>query len=107
MILGDGGEWLDHFRRYDERLLERICVILPACIEALDDEPHEDDITLNLVSRFHLDAGVRRLFHHWEFQFEPQGQDANGAYFSKGQIEHSLHSLALQIRQGQIPLSLA
>lgn len=90
MILGDGGAWLDHFRRYDERLLERICVILPACIAALGDNPQEDDITLNLVGRFHHDAGVRRLFHHWEFHFEPHSKGADGAYFSKGQIDFAV-----------------
>ena len=87
MILGEGGAWLAHFKRYDERLLERICILLPSCIEALGENPKEDDITFNLTNRFHLDADVRQLFHHWEFQFEPQGQDANGAYFSKGKID--------------------
>lgn len=87
MILGNADDWANHFKRHDERLLERICEILPACIAAMPDNPHEDDITVNLINRFHLDAVIRKLFHHWEYQFEPFGHDHNGVAFSKGKID--------------------
>lgn len=90
MIVGDGGFWIENFKQYDERLLERICAILPDCIAALGGNPHEDHITLNLIKRFHLDEVVRRLFHHWEYQFEPFGDDDQGAAFSKGKIDFAV-----------------
>tara|TARA_A100000171_G_scaffold52274_2_gene69855 strand:+ start:326 stop:967 length:642 start_codon:yes stop_codon:yes gene_type:complete len=87
MIVGDVAAWAESFKRYDERLLERICEILPKCIAALGGDPIEDQITINLVDRFHLDETIRKMFHHWEYQFEPFGHDENGAAFSKGKID--------------------
>lgn len=87
MIFGNGAVWADSFKRYDERLLERICEILPTCVAALGNNPHEDQITINLVDRFHLDEVIRKMFHHWEYQFEPFGQDENGVSYSKGKID--------------------
>lgn len=87
MIIGESDVWAANFKRYDERLLERICDILPACIAALGDNPYEDDITINLVDRFQLDEIIRKIFHHWEYQFEPFGHDQNGAAYSKGKID--------------------
>ena len=87
MILGSADDWTGHFKRHDERLLERICEILPDCIAAMPENPLEDDITINLIDRFHLDAVIRRLFHHWQYQFEPFGHDENGVAFSKGKID--------------------
>lgn len=87
MILGSADDWAEHFKRHDERLLERICEILPDLIAAMPDNPHEDDITINLIDRFHLDAVIRRIFHHWEYQYEPFGHDENGVAFSKGKID--------------------
>jgi hypothetical protein len=87
VIVGDVGAWAENFKRYDERLLERICEILPQCIAALGDNPIEDQITINLVDRFHLDETIRKMFHHWEYQFEPFGHDEKGAAFSKGKID--------------------
>ena len=119
MILGEIGGWADRFKRYDERLLERICMLLPACITALGENPKEDEITINLVSRFHLDPVVRRLFHHWEFQFEPSEIDENGAYLSKGKIDLALfwdlnrekylayEAKRLNVRTGKSTTSLA
>ena len=86
-MLGSADEWVEHFKRHDERLIERICEILPTCIAAMPDNPHEDDITINLIDRFHLDSVIRRIFHHWEYQFEPFGHDENGVAFSKGKID--------------------
>ena len=87
MILGSADEWAGHFKRHDERLLERICEILPECIAAMPENAYEDDITINLVDRFHLDEVIRGIFHHWEYQFEPFGHDVNGVAFSKGKID--------------------
>lgn len=90
MIIGISDAWVKHFKRHDERLLERICAILPDCIAVLGNNPHEDAITLNLVTRFHKDKIIRRLFHYWEYQFEPHGIDIHGAAYSKGQIDFAL-----------------
>lgn len=90
MIVGDTELWAANFKRFDERLLERICAILPDCLSVLGDDPDEDAITLNLVTRFHLDETVRRIFHHWEFQYYPSGTDEHGASFSKGRIDFAV-----------------
>ena len=87
MIIGNTDVWAENFKRFDERLLERICELLPSCIAALGTNPGEDQITINLVARFHLDEVVRRIFHHCEYQFEPFGIDKNGASYSKGKID--------------------
>ena len=87
MILGDGATWVDRFKGFDDRLIERLVLILPACIAVLCDNPKEDEITLNLDRRFYLDPVIRRVFHHWKFQFEPSDMDENGAHFSKGKID--------------------
>lgn len=87
MIIGESDVWATNFKRYDERLLERICEILPTCIAVLGDNPYEDHITFNLVNRFYLDEVIRKLFHHWEYQFEPPGYDEKGAAYSKGKID--------------------
>ena len=87
MILGSADDWAGHFKRHDERLLERICEILPICIAAMPKNPNEDDITINLLDRFYLDAVIRKLFHNWEYQFEPRGHDENGVAYSKGKID--------------------
>lgn len=87
MILGNVDEWTAHFKRYDERLIERICEILPVCIAAMPDNPIEDEITINLLDRFYFDPAIRGMFHHWEYQFEPFGYDKNGIAFSKGKID--------------------
>jgi len=87
VILGTGKIWASHFKSYDERLLERICEILPTFVAALGDNPHEDLITINLVDRFHLDVIIRRMFYHWQYQFEPFGHDENGVAYSKGKID--------------------
>jgi len=87
MMFGNVDEWAKHFKRHDQRLVERICEILPTCIAAMPENPLEDDITINLLDRFHLDAAIRGMFHHWEYQFEPFGHDGNGIAFSKGKID--------------------
>ena len=69
MILGNADSWAQHFKRHDDRLLERICEILPDCVAMLSSNPLEDEITFNLVSRFRLDAVIRTIFHHWEYQY--------------------------------------
>ena len=90
MIYGKAGVWADRFKGYDDRLLERICLLLPGCVAALGDNPKEDQITLNLVNLFRKDPKIRRMFHDWEFQFEVAECDANGVYSSKGKIDIAL-----------------
>ena len=87
MISKNIEDWADYFKRYDERLLDRICEILPVCIAAMHDNPHEDDITINLIYRLRLDTAARELFHHYEYQFEPFGFDEKGVAYSKGRID--------------------
>ena len=87
MIFENADNWVKHFKRFDERLLERICEILPDCIAAMPDNPHEDKITINLIDRFYLDADTRKLFHHCAYQFEPFGHDEQGVAYSKGKID--------------------
>ena len=87
MIFENTNSWINYFKRHDERLLVRICEILPDCIETLHDNPHEDEITVNLVNRLRSDTEIRRLFHHCQYQFEPLGYDENGIAYSKGKID--------------------
>lgn len=87
MIIGDGGDWLQSFRGFDARFIERLCEIVPVTIGALGANAHEDDITHDLRHRFHLDPIIRRLFYSWETQFEPPGYVPNGAYTRDGRID--------------------
>jgi hypothetical protein len=87
VIFGDAADWLDEFKGYDARFIERLCEILPNALLALGPNPVEDDITHNLRLRFDKDAGIRRLFYSWETQFEPPYQDATGKYVRDGIID--------------------
>jgi hypothetical protein len=85
--LGDLKDWTSRFRTLDERLLERILAVWPKCLAVLPCQPIEDRITINLVACLSKDAIVRRICFYIEYQFEPFGTAANGAKFSKGQID--------------------
>lgn len=87
MFVGDPCEWRDKFVTFDERLLARILHVWPTCTSLLPGQPEEDDITINLVELLWKDAVVRRLCFYVEYHFEPWGIEANGAKFSKGQID--------------------
>jgi hypothetical protein len=87
MVLGDLQDWVNQFRSVDERLLERIAVVWPACLAILPAQPVEDTITINLVDRLWKDPAVRRICHWVEYQFEPFGTAPNGTRFSKGKID--------------------
>lgn len=87
MVLGNLQVWADQFISVDERLLERIAVVWPACTKVLPSQPPEDTITINLVSHLCRDPVVRRICHWVEFQFEPFGTDQGGTNFSKGKID--------------------
>lgn len=87
MIFGNAENWEDRFKRYDERLIKRICEILPECIAALPDNPHEDRITCDLVCKLKSDIIARELFHYYEYQFEPPYFDEKGVAYSKGRID--------------------
>ena len=90
MIFGDVDSLENHFKRYDERLLERICKILPDCITAVPDNPSEDEITRNLIDRFEHDNVIRKLFYRWEYQFEPFGRNKKKSAYSKGKIDFAV-----------------
>ena len=90
MISGNVEDWKDCFKRHEKRLLERICEILPDCIAAMHENPHEDKITINLIDRFRFDNIIRKSFHHWEYQFEPFGRDEKGVAYSKGKIDFAV-----------------
>lgn len=87
MLLGDAQVWLDRFTTLDDRLLERIIAIWPACIGALGPQPLEDTITIALVDRLSVDPVVRRICYFIAYQHEPFGLAADGTKFSKGKID--------------------
>jgi hypothetical protein len=87
MVLGDLEGWTSRFLTIDQRLLERIAVLWPACIAVLPAQPEEDHITINLVHFLSKDPVIRRMCHWVEYQFEPFGTHPNGAKFSKGKID--------------------
>lgn len=87
MALGDSQIWTDHFVSADERILERIAAVWPACLSRLNPQPIEDTITINLVDLLNKDPMVRRICHWIEYQFEPFGIDGDGIKYSKGKID--------------------
>ena len=87
MVLGDSQAWAGQFISVDERLLERIAIVWPACVAVLPLQPEEDKITINLVDLLGKDPVVRRICYWVEFQFEPFGTAPNGTKFSKGKID--------------------
>jgi hypothetical protein len=87
MIVGDAQDWEEHFIGLDQRILERVAAVWPACMAVLPIQPTEDQITINLVALLAQDPIVRRICHWVEYQFEPFGTDANGTKFSKGKID--------------------
>jgi hypothetical protein len=78
--------WTARFKTLDEKLLERIRALYPACITALGSTADEDAITLNLVTKLLGDPEVRELFHYIEFQFQPTAIQ-NGVHVSLGIID--------------------
>lgn len=91
MIIGNAASWLKRFRGFDERLLPRIVHHVKAVSSLLGDNPHEDDITLNLISRLCLDAEAREVFEYFEYQFEPDRIDEYGVAKSLGKIDMAAH----------------
>lgn len=87
MLVGDVEAWADKFVTFDERFLERIVAVWPACMAALPGQPGEDNITINLVALLAKDETVRRLCHWIEYQYEPFGFAADGSRYSKGKID--------------------
>jgi hypothetical protein len=79
--------WTNRLISVDDRLIERIAFVWPACITVLPAQAEEDPITINLVDRLSKDPIVRRICHWVEFQFEPFGTAPGGAKFSKGKID--------------------
>jgi hypothetical protein len=87
MMIGDPQLWKDRFITIDERLLNRIVHLWPACLAPLSPQPDEDTITINLVHLLAKDPVVRSICHWVEYQYEPFGVHPNGAQFSKGIID--------------------
>lgn len=87
MLLGDIHTWADKFASFDNRFLERVASVWPACMAVLAAQPEEDNITINLVALLSKDAIVRRLCLWVEYQFEPFGLGADGSKYSKGKID--------------------
>jgi hypothetical protein len=87
MIVGDPHDWKNRFITVDERLLQRILHLWPACVALLPGQPEEDTITINLVHLLSVDAVVRRICHFVVYQHEPFGTHPGGAKFSKGKID--------------------
>ncbi|MCH6256491.1 hypothetical protein MLD52_08025 [Puniceicoccaceae bacterium K14] len=87
MVLGNPQNWLDRFKSIDNKLLCCIERIWPVCLEALQEQPDEDTITINLVALLSKDQEVCRLAHWIEYQYEPFGHGENGAMHSKGIID--------------------
>ncbi len=85
--LGDSRAWTSRFISVDERLLERIAAVWPACLAVLPSIPEEDTITFNLVHLLGKDPVVRSICHWIEFQFEPSGTYPSGRKYSKGKID--------------------
>lgn len=95
MVVGDPSYWVSHFTSIDDRLLARIIAVWPQCLSVLPSSPEEDAITFNLRSILTKDAEARLIFHHLEYQFEPEGFTPEGLAFSKGKID-----LAVLLDQG-------
>jgi hypothetical protein len=87
MIAGDPHDWKDRFITVDDRLLQRILHLWPACVALLPGQPEEDIITINLVHLLSIDAVVRRICYFVIYQHEPFGTHPTGAKFSKGKID--------------------
>ena len=87
MIVGDPQAWKHRFITVDERLLQRILHLWPACVALLPGQPNEDTITINLVDLLSKDAVVRRICYFVTYQHEPFGTHPGGAKFSKGKID--------------------
>jgi hypothetical protein len=90
MALGDLRAWASRAISVDERILERIAIVWPACLAVLPGQPDEDTITINLIHLLVSDPVVRGICYHVEYQFEPFGTTPNGARFSKGKIDMAI-----------------
>lgn len=84
---GGSATWTDRFRSIDARFLQRVVAVWPRCVAVLPSQPHEDDITINLVRLLTKDSGVRRLCHWVEWQYEPFGSTADDTAYSTGRID--------------------
>ena len=90
MLVGDPTHWIAHFRSLDDRFLECVLAVWPACLTVLPEKPDEDTITINLVDILSRDASARRLFYYLSYQHEPFGYTTDGWAYSKGKIDMAL-----------------
>jgi hypothetical protein len=87
MLIGDVAAWADRFISFDQRFLERVAEVWPACVAVLPGQPEEDAITINLIDGLSRDAVVRRLCYWVAYQHEPFGLAPDGSKYSKGKID--------------------
>ena len=90
MVVGDPTTWTERFRSYDIHFIQCVLAVWPKCLGRLPSQPHEDIITINLVSLLSKDQLARRLFHWIEFHYEPFGYKSQGTAYSKGEIDIAL-----------------
>lgn len=86
MILGNPEGWTERFRSIDQRLLSCINRVWPSCVAKFNEQPEEDQITINLVNCLMLDQESRRMAYI-EYQYEPFADDGINPAYSLGKID--------------------
>lgn len=94
--------WVSGLRALAAQPLPHIVALLPRCMSSLGNNPKEDSITRNLVSRLSASAAVRAMAVV-EYQFEPFRVDAQGNCVSTGKVDFVAHSVSIASPPG-IPL---
>lgn len=84
---GDPVLWAEKFRSFDTQFLECVTVVWPECLSRLQNQPLEDEITINLVDLLEKNPLTRRMFHWVEYQYEPFGRTSGEKAYSKGRID--------------------
>lgn len=84
---GDPAGWAEKFRSLDVQFLECVTVVWPECLSRLQNQPLEDEITINLVDLLETNLRARRIFYWIEYQYEPFGRTSGGEAYSKGRID--------------------
>lgn len=86
-MLGDPTIWTKRFKSLDIRFLQCIVSVWPKCRAVLQNQPHEDTITFNLVTILRQDPEARRLFYWLEYHYDPVGYTPDGTAYSRGKID--------------------
>lgn len=83
-------EWAKRFADMDELFLEHVWRIWPCVVHALNDEAHENAISMQLVKFLSKDQSFRNLFHWIEFEFVPFDEVSGEELELKGYIDIAL-----------------